>query len=163
MTGLERLYHWLMEACGYAAALLFGLIAVLIFLDVALRNFGLGGLPWILEVSEYGLTLATFVGAPWVLYHGGHVRMELLLSALPPALATALDIFSDLLGIAVCLAFVYYGMAIVLDAARIGALVIKTLVIPEWWILAPLPFSALLLAAGFIRRLALTSTRLRQS
>jgi len=155
MSRLGRGYHLLMEACGYAAALLFGIIAVLITLDVGLRNLGLGTLPWILEVSEYGLTFATFIGAPWLLYHGGHVRIEILLQAMPHRLATAMEILADVAGAGICLVFVYYGMAVVLDAWRIGALVIKTLVFPEWWILAPVPFCAALMTLGFLRRIAL--------
>jgi TRAP-type C4-dicarboxylate transport system permease small subunit len=143
-----------MDACGTGAALLFGAIAVVIVLDVVTRNAGLGALPWALEVSEYALPLATFLAAPWVLFHGAHVRVELLLTALPPAPARALGVAADALGLAVCLVFLHFGIVSALDAWRIGALVIKTLVFPEWWLLAPVPLCSALLAIEFGRRIA---------
>ena len=39
-----------------------------------------------------------------------------------------------------------------LDSARLGAITIKNLVFPEWWLLAPLPAAFLFLAIEFIFR-----------
>ena len=50
--------------------LVLGLIIVLICLDVALRDLGLGSLPWLIELSEYLMYAGTFLAAPWVLRQG---------------------------------------------------------------------------------------------
>ena len=52
-----------------------------------IRNFGFGGLPWSNEVSEYILYLVTLLSAPWLLRRGQHIRVDILLRALPARLA----------------------------------------------------------------------------
>ena len=60
-AGMRRAYHWLMHACGIGAALTIGVMALLVTFDVIARNTGLGSFPWVVEVSEYSLPLATFL------------------------------------------------------------------------------------------------------
>jgi len=63
-----------------------------------------------------------------------------------------MEAFGDMLGFAVSLVLVRYGLAMTFDSARIGAITIKNLVFPEWWLLAPLPAAFILLAIEFIFR-----------
>ena len=128
------------------------MLALLVTVDVLARNLGLGTLPWILEVSEYGLPLATLLVAPWLLYRSEHVRLDVLFTALPPGVARALDRFSDLVGLAVSAVFVVYGARAVASSAQQGSLVIKSLVFPEWWLFAPVPPCFALLTIEFVRR-----------
>ena len=150
---IERAYRGLMNTCGGGAAMIFAVMALLITGDVIIRNLGLGTLPWIVELSEYGMPVATFLAAPWLLHRSEHVRIDMLVAALPPPVARAIDGLADGLGLAISLTIVYYGTAIIVDAERIGATIIKTLVFPEWWLFVPLPLGGALLAIGFVRRL----------
>jgi TRAP-type C4-dicarboxylate transport system permease small subunit len=150
---MGRAYRGLLHACAVLAALLLGVTAVLITGDVVARNVGLGSLPWILEVSEYVLPLATFLVAPWLLARNEHVRLDVLLTALPPRSTRALARAGDLLGLAVCAVFVVYGVRAIASSAQQGSLVIKTIVFPEWWLYAPVPACFALLAIEFVRRL----------
>jgi TRAP-type C4-dicarboxylate transport system permease small subunit len=147
-------YRGLLHACAVAAAVLLGLAALLVTGDVVARNVGLGTLPWILEVSEYVLPLATFLVAPWLLRNGQHVRLDAVLTAVPPAIARVLDRFADAIGLAVCAVFVVYGARAIASSAGQGSLVIKSVVFPEWWLYAPVPVCFALLAVEFVRRLA---------
>jgi TRAP-type C4-dicarboxylate transport system permease small subunit len=147
-------YRRLLEACAVVAAILLGLAALLVTGDVVARNVGLGTLPWILEASEYVLPVATFLVAPWLLRHGQHVRLDALLTALPPRLARLLDRLADAIGLAVCAVFVVYGAKAIASSAQQGSLVIKSVVFPEWWLYAPVPLAFALLAIEFVRRLA---------
>ena len=149
-----RAYRGLLHACAVVAALLLGATALLVTGDVIARNVGLGTLPWILEFSEYVLPLATFLVAPWLLARNEHVRLDVLLTALPPRLARGLARAGDLLGLAVCAVFVVYGARAIASSAQQGSLVIKTIVFPEWWLYAPVPACFALLAVEFARRLA---------
>ena len=144
----------LLHACAVVAAILLGLTALFVTGDVVARNVGLGTLPWILEVSEYVLPLATFLVAPWLLRHSQHVRLDVLLTALPPGPARVLDRLADAIGLAVCVVFVVYGAKAIASSAQQGSLVIKSVVFPEWWLYAPVPLSFALLAIEFVRRLA---------
>jgi len=47
----------------------------------------------------------------------------------------------DVVGFAVCLVMMRYGLKMTLDSAMLGSTTIKNLVFPEWWLLAPLPDS----------------------
>jgi TRAP-type C4-dicarboxylate transport system substrate-binding protein/TRAP-type C4-dicarboxylate transport system permease small subunit len=141
------------QAGAAAAALLFGAVALLVTADVVARNVGLGSIPWIIEVSEYSLPFATFLVAPWLLRAGEHVRLDILLAALPPSGRRALRRLADAVGLAVCMVFVMYGAQAVVSSARQGSLVMKAVVFPEWWLYVPVPVCFALLAVEFVRRL----------
>jgi TRAP-type transport system small permease protein len=139
----------LLEGLAALAALLLGASAAAITLDVVLRNVGLGTLPWILEVSEYVLPLATFLVAPWLLRRNEHVRLDILLSVWP-----RLGHVTNVLGLAVCAVLVLYGVRTILNSAQQGAMVLKSVVFPEWWLYVPVPLCFGLLTIEFVRRLA---------
>jgi len=148
-----NVYGSLIRGLAYLAAVLLGAMALLVTLDVLTRNLGLGGIAWVNEVSEYSLPVATLLVAPWLLHRNEHVRLDVLLVALPKRLARALERLVDVLGIAICAVFVWYSVRLILDSMRIGSMVVKTLTIPEWWQYALVPVCFLLLAIEFARRL----------
>jgi TRAP-type C4-dicarboxylate transport system permease small subunit len=150
---MRAIYHRLMQACGALAALSIGAVALLVTFDVVARNLGLANLPWVVEVSEYSLPLATFLAAPWLLYRNEHVRLDMVLTALPRRAARLLDRLADLVGIAVSLVFVWYGVRVIADSRALGSMVFKTLVFPEWWLFVPVPLCFALLAVEFLRRM----------
>lgn len=146
MTGI---YGALLKGLAAAAAVLLGVTALAITLDVVARNLGLGTVPWILEVSEYVLPLATFLAAPWLLYRNQHVRLDVLLARLP-----WLDAVGNLIGLAVCGVLVVYGVRTILNSQAQGSMVFKSVVFPEWWLYTPVPLCFALLSIEFVRRLA---------
>ncbi len=146
-------YRRLLRALAVASALILGAVTLLVAGDVIARNVGLGTLPWVLEVSEYSLPLATFLVAPWLLHQSEHVRIDVLLTALPAGVARTLERIADLIGLGVCAVFVIYGARTALASARQGSMVIKSVVFPEWWLYAPVVPCFALLAVEFVRRL----------
>jgi TRAP-type transport system small permease protein len=150
---LARAYGAVLDTGAVVAALVLAIVALLVTADVLARNVGLGTLPWIIEVSEYSLPLATFLVAPWLLHRNEHVRLDVLLTSLPPAAGRALDRLADAIGLAVSAVFVVYGTRTMASSAQQGSLVIKALVFPEWWLYSPVPLCFALLAVEFVRRL----------
>ena len=146
---MTRLYGKLLQGLAAAAAVLLGTTALGITLDVIARNIGLGSVPWMLEVSEYVLPLATFLVAPWLLYRNEHVRLDALLRNQP-----WLNHVANLVGLAVSAVLVVYGVRTILNSAQQGAVVLKSVVFPEWWLYAPVPLCFGLLAIEFVRRFA---------
>jgi TRAP-type C4-dicarboxylate transport system permease small subunit len=144
----ERLLDFFCSLFG----VVLGLIVALICLDVALRNLALGSLPWLIELSEYLMYAGTFLAAPWVLRQGNHVRVDMLLVALPRRLAIRLEQFVDLVGLAISLVLLYYGSAVVADAWRSNMVAYKTWYVPEWLLYLAIPTGALLLAIEFVLR-----------
>ena len=150
---MRKTYHALMQACGGAAALSLGLAALLVAFDVVARNLNIVTLAWVVDVTEYSLPFATFLAAPWLLYRNEHVRLDLLLSAVPRRVARAIDRGADVMGLLICLVLLWFGLYVILDSARHGSMVDKTLSFPEWWLYVPVPVCFALLAAEFVRRL----------
>ena len=137
-------------------AVMFAMMLVIVA-DVALRNLALPGLrgwiDWSNEVSELMLYLTTVLVAPWLLRQGQHIRVDILLTALPPRMAWYLEWVADTLGLACCLFMAWYGAKATWASWSSGALSIKTLVTPEWWSLAPLPAMFVLLSIEMLFRM----------
>lgn len=156
--GYGRLLEWMVLT---ACVLLLG-ITLLIGLDVLLRNLGLGGIPPSNELSEDALYLITILAAPGLLRRGQHIRIDILLRMMPPKLAWVLEWVGDVIGIVCCAFFVWYGLRVTLASYASGSISIKTLIMPEWWILAPMPVCFLMIAIEFIFRMRLLALSPRE-
>jgi TRAP-type C4-dicarboxylate transport system permease small subunit len=165
MAGLSRAWGRLLSAGAGVAALLLLAMVVGITADIVGRNAFGRGVRGIDELSEYALVLMTALTAPWLLRRGQHVRVDVALVSLPPHLAWGLELAGDVLGLLIALVFAGSGLAALLDSARSGALVMKTFIFPEWWVLLPLPLAMLMVAIEFgfrLDRLARGTRRPRQ-
>jgi TRAP-type transport system small permease protein len=164
----SRLFGALIYALALAACAMLFLMMLVICADVALRNIAIPGLPrgiaWSNEVSEmllYGLTMAA---APWLLRQGQHIRVDILLRAIPNKLAYSFEWLADTLGLICSIVIAWYGLVATMKSYAAGSQSIKTLVLPEWWLLAPLPICFALLAIEFVfrmQRLALSEAKPR--
>lgn len=158
MTGaVSQAYGRFLAALALlGCAILFAMMFVIVG-DVALRNIPVPGLPrglaWSNEISELMLYLLTMCVAPWLLRQGQHIRVDILLQALPRRLAWSLEWVGDAIGLACCLFIAWYGAQAAWASYAQGAVNIKTLVTPEWWSLAPLPVVFVLLAIEMLFRM----------
>ena len=147
----------LSEALAVAASLLLLAMMLIICGDVLTRNVAIPGvsrgLAWSNEISELMLYAITMLAAPWLLREGRHIRVDILLRALPKPAAYVSEWISDIIGFACCLWMLWYGSAAALNSHQAGAQSIKTLVMPEWWFLVPLPACFALLAVEFVFRM----------
>ena len=152
MTRASAAFGRLLDALATAAALILLAMVVIVTADILLRNVVGVSFSWANEVSEYALYLMTLLTAPWLLRRGQHVRLDIILTMVPPRVAWLMEAAGDVLGFAVCITLIRYGLDMTLDSARIGAVTIKNLVFAEWWLLAPLPAAFGLLAVEFVFR-----------
>ena len=106
---------------------------------MAIRNLGLGSLPWLIELTEYLMYAGTFLVAPYVLRLGSHVRVDMLLVFLPRRLAVRLERLVDLCGLGISLALLWYGALVVADAWRTNMVQYKTWYVPEWLLFLAIP------------------------
>lgn len=153
MSRLSDIYRRLLDGFMAAACLLLLAMTLLIGADVVGRNAGLGGIPWSGEITEDILYLLTLLTAPWLLRQGQHIRVDILLRALPVRAGWLLEWVGDLLGLACSLYFIWYGWKVLVASYASSAISIKTLVTPEWWLLVPLPLAFALLAIEFLFRM----------
>jgi TRAP-type C4-dicarboxylate transport system permease small subunit len=154
---LEAGFGALIEALALLASLALLAMVAIICADVLTRNVAVPGLPrgvaWSNEISELLLYAITLLAAPWLLREGRHIRVDIVLRALPKRAAYACEWIADVLGFVSCLWLIVYGSSAALKSLQSDAQSIKTLVMPEWWFLAPLPVCFALLAIEFVFRM----------
>lgn len=146
-------YERLLRGCGFLAGATLVALAVLITLDVLLRNLGLFSSGALLEITEYALFVTTFMAAPWVLRLGSHVRVDLVLSQVPAPAARMMEIAADLAGLTCSALLGWHGFSVTLVSFQRGDLIVKQLVIPEWTLMMFIPASCILLVVEFLRRI----------
>lgn len=144
-----------MRGCGGVAAAVIAAVTLGVCWDVIGRNVGLPTVPWINEVTEYALPLATLAAAPWLMWRNAHVRLDLLGALLSPTAQRRLDRVASSVGLAVSLLMAWYALRALLDSRGAGSLVMKALVFPEWWLYVPVPIGFALLALECARRVLL--------
>ena len=150
-------YGQLLSALAMLGCMLLLAMMLIIVADVALRNVALPGWPqglaWSNEISELFLYLITLCVAPWLLRQGQHIRVDIVLRPLPPRLAWLLEWVGDAIGLTTCWMLAWYASVAVWASYGAGSVNIKTLVTPEWWSLAPLPVTFLLLSIEMLFRM----------
>jgi TRAP-type transport system small permease protein len=153
MVTLSHWYGRLLEGMLVVACVLLLVMTLMIGADVVLRNLGLGGIPPSNELSEDILYLITLLAAPGLLRQGQHIRIDIVLRALPLRAGWVLEWIGDILGVVCSLFFVRYGIRVAAESLANGSLSIKTLVMPEWWMLVPMPVAFVLLTIEFVFRM----------
>jgi TRAP-type C4-dicarboxylate transport system permease small subunit len=158
----EAAYGRLLDALALIACALILGMTLMICADVFLRNVriipAMVGLEFANEISEAMLFLVTLLTAPWLLRRGQHIRVDIVLRAVPPRVGWVFEWIVDLLALSCCALIAWYSGRAALASFSAGSLSIKTLVTPEWWLLSvlPLAFAALTLEMLFrMRRLYL--------
>ena len=102
---MERLSGWyerVLDGLMLVACLLLLGMAVMIGADVVSRNVGAGGVAVSNELSEDILYLMTLLAAPWLLRQGQHIRVDIVLRALPTRVAWMLEWVGDIVGLLCC-------------------------------------------------------------
>jgi TRAP-type C4-dicarboxylate transport system permease small subunit len=153
METLSRRFGRLLDGMLLAAGLLLLTMALMTGADVLLRNIGAGGIPPSNELSEDSLYLITLLTAPGLLRMGQHIRIDIVLRVLPGRIGWLLEWLGDAIGIVCCLYFVWYGTRVAEASYLSGSISMKTLIMPEWWLLAPMPIAFALLALEFVFRM----------
>jgi TRAP-type C4-dicarboxylate transport system permease small subunit len=157
MERLSAAYEKVLTALALAACAIVFLMTLMICADVLLRNVriipGVNGLAWSNEISEVSLYIVTMLTAPWLLRQGRHIRVDVVLRIIPKKLGWYCEWASDFLALAACMAMAAYGARAALASWKAGSMSVKTLEMPEWWLLAPLPAAFLLLAIEMLFRM----------
>ncbi|MEK7945307.1 TRAP transporter small permease [Pigmentiphaga sp. YJ18] len=153
MQTISRAYGQLLYLCFSLACLILLAMTVMICADVFTRNTGLADLSWSNEISETMLSAMTMLAAPWLLRQGQHIRVDILLQALPARAGWACEWASDLLGFACSVALAWHGWLVTHESYLGGGMITKTLVTPEWWGTAPWVLSFSLLSVEFLFRM----------
>jgi TRAP-type C4-dicarboxylate transport system permease small subunit len=154
---ISAFYGRLLLALALVGAGLLFLMMLMITTDVLLRNVavipGMHGLRWSNDISEFMLFLMTMLVAPWLLRRGQHIRVDILLVALPKRVGWYFEWICDILALISCIFMVALGARATFESYAFGSLSVRTIVMPEWWLLAPLPITFAFLAVEVLFRM----------
>ena len=149
---LEAAFEQVNRFIAALVALSIGLFTLLIPFDLFLRKMSWGNLPWLHEGAEYGLYVGVFLSAAWVLNKGAHVRVDIIIAALPDRVALRLEKLLDIAGALLCAILCYCGLSGMLGELEFGTLPDKDLRIPNWYMLLVFGLSFALLTVEFLLR-----------
>lgn len=157
MSGIYKLTDRGMQlACGLAglvSACVIVFITVAVGGEVLLRMAGLPAFGWTLELSEYGLIMVSFLGAPWVLRHQEHISVDIVIRRVRPVVARVMLTIADVISAIACLILARFAWQAMHESFIRGAILYNYFETPQWVILAILPLGALLLAIEFTLRI----------
>jgi len=148
----ETNFHRLNTFLAGLVAISIGSMAVLIPLDLFIRGLKWGNMPWLYEGIEYALYLGIFLGAPWVLQHGAHVRVDVLLTVLPKHAAVRLERVVDVACAALCAVLCYYGIEATILHYVEGIMPDKLFKIANWYLLMAFAVAFAMLTIEFLLR-----------
>lgn len=148
----EAGFHRLNTFMASLVAISIGFMALLIPLDLLIRSLKWGNMPWLYEGVEYALYFGIFLGAPWVLQQGAHVRVDVLMTVLPASVAARLEQVLDGVGALLCAVLCYYGIQSTILHFVEGTLPDKLLVIANWYLMAGFAAAFAMLTIEFILR-----------
>ncbi len=153
MNMLVRAYNGLITGLAIIAGLMLAVIFVGIIADVGIRTAGFNSLQWYSAIAEYCLLFSTMLAAPWLVRLKGHVVVESLTLAMPPAVRRVMARVVYLLCIVLSLLFVYYGFVEMTAAMASGELDLRSIDMPKWILFLPFPLGFSLIAIEFARYL----------
>lgn len=158
LRSIDRLVGRVIDSLGVLSGAVVAFITLAISTDVILRALGHRTLGWTLELSEYGLLIVCFFGAPYVLRHGDHIRVDVLLRQAGQRGRGIMLILANLIALVTCLVLTWFGTQAAVAAFTRGAILFKEIEMPQWIVLSVMPIGTLLLSWEFARRILLRLT-----
>ena len=128
-------------------------IALSICYEVLGRYFFQHPLMWTIEISEYLQIYFVFFSAAWVLREKGHVTLDIAVNRFGPSGRKTCAIIADILGIAVAAILCIFSGIIAYEQMLLHIPVIKSLEVPKWLIILPIPMGMFLLTVEFTVKL----------
>ena len=155
---LSRGAHALMTALRVAAGCMLVASVAINFANIIARYFLSVSIPWAEEMMLFLMIGAVFLGIGPVGWLGRHIRMDVVVSLLPPRTREAFEIFSDVVTIATCAmlaVFAWPVMTMLAELDQRSAMANIPLVVPQ----AVVPFGLLLMALLIAVRLLVHGVR----
>lgn len=151
MRHVIRAYDALTRAMAFAAAVALAWLMASVVISVAMRNFGVQPFAWLFTSAEYGLLYMTMLGAPWLVRERGHVHIELVTAALPPAVRRIVSRGVALACVAVSLTLAWYGLQLFLTNIERNDYDVRAYFYPRWMLTITFPVAFSFMAVEFSR------------
>lgn len=109
ISKIDRVWGGLLWLLMAAAAVYIGMMMVAIVYITVCRTVGWTYTPLAFVLIEFGFLYTLFLGSPWLIRHRGHVYIEMLTAALPPARRAVLSRLIALSCAVVCMIWAWYS------------------------------------------------------
>ena len=143
---LDRINGLVEAACKFVACALICLIAAAVFGGVVMRYVFNAPLEWQEELPKFAMVWMTFLGAVFVYRKREHIVLDMLPNALPPRLASLMQLIITIASATVLLVFLTYGLAAAESAKGQRIILLESLSLFWVYLAVPLGSGLLLLA-----------------
>lgn len=133
--GLARVSGWLLFAVGIALAY-----------EVIARRIFAAPTIWASELSELMMVWAVFLGLAWLVQADEHIRVTIIVDAMPPVGQRILRLVSLVVVLAFATLVAWHGLRLPYDNFISGRKSGSMLNLPVWWTQASLPAGLALVA-----------------
>ena len=153
MSGLVRIYNYLLRGMAVCAGIIISTAVVLIIIDVLMRITGLDPLLFILTTVEYSLLWFTMLAAPYLVRIKGHVFIDAVTQFFPPVIKKIVAKIVYLACIVASLVYCFHLIMLLVEAIQSGEIDMRSFEIPMWILFAPMPLCFIMCAIEFGRYL----------
>ena len=150
MLAFVRVVDGLSRACGALAMALLASAVLVVSQMVFMRYVLNASTAWQTEYVIYAIIACTFIGAPYVLLHKGHVGVDLLPAAFPGTTARVLGAIAAIVGIGFCALLTYASFHLFWEAFTKGWKTDTVWAIPLWIPYLPLPVGMALVCLQYV-------------
>lgn len=147
-----RIWDGLLDGLAYVATALVLAVTVAVIYEVVSRYFFNHPTIWVVDFTEYALVYITFLGAPWALREGAHIRIELLVERLGQKPQLVLSGIMSLLAAAVAGVLMWQGVQETVEAYLGGYAELRSWRVPRWRLFLPIPVGSFALMIEFLRQ-----------
>jgi len=163
MGKIAILYERILSTMALISGIMVGFMMLAVSYSVIMRRLFNNPSAWVMEVTTYLLLYIAFLGAPWLLRHGGHVNIDLLLNRLSPGKQTVINIITLSMGFVISMLLFLYGFEVTLDHFQRNVEIMSILSTPKYLLLAVIPLGTLFLVFEFARQTVLAVRRLKST
>jgi len=146
------LLHRLYRACGLLSALALVAICVLILAQIVARSLG-GMVRDAEEFAAWSMAAAGFLGLPYALHAGAHIRVEVVTRFMPLPLRRPAELLSTGVALGLSAYLAWYVVLFVFDSWRFHEVSQGLVPVPMWIPQLPMALGAVVLAIAFAERL----------
>ena len=140
------------DICFILSSIALLLITVGVSADVISRYVFSRSFGGIVELTEFGLLLMTFLGIAWVWKKDTHVRIDILLNKLKPEHKTILNIIIALFGIVIFALLTWFGTTVTIKDFMLNVKIESVLKPLKWYIEIIIPIGCFLLFMESVRK-----------
>ena len=120
MQVFARIFDYINNIAASVAAVMIMFMMLSVSADVVMRYFFNRPMIWTAEVARIMLLYMAFLGTAWVSRRGGHVTVDILFIRLSSRNQRIIRIISSIIGVIICLVFVWYGTQVTWDHFQRG-------------------------------------------